>query len=283
MLLELAIGDAYGAGFEYANERVERFNDLSGYVKHPRHSGTKPGMYTDDTQMTLAITELIVSGAEWTSLNLASKFVEVFKRDPREGYAGSFHSFLTRVEDGQQFLAEIKPDSEKSGAAMRATPIGIYPTIAEVVEKCTIQAAVTHNTELGIAAACASALTAHYFIYDLGDKKDLGDFLDTHVGKHPYGWAGEYQGKVKSKGWMSVWAAVTALRRNSSLSDLLKDCVAFKGDVDTVATIALGAASHSREYTSDLPQILINILENRTYGRDYLLELDQKLVALIKR
>lgn len=36
MLLELAIGDAYGAGFEYADEMIA-LNDLSRYVKHPRH------------------------------------------------------------------------------------------------------------------------------------------------------------------------------------------------------------------------------------------------------
>lgn len=281
MLLELAVGDAYGAGFEYANEWGERFNDLSAYVKHPRHSAIKPGMYTDDTQMTLAIAELIVSGEEWTPLNLASKFVDVFKRDPREGYASSFYNFLKKVKDGHQFLAEIRPDSEKSGAAMRAAPIGIFPTIEAVIEKCTVQAAVTHNTSLGIAAACASALAAHYFIYNLGTKRDLGSFLEKHVGGHL--WSKEYVGKVKSKGWMSVAAAVTALRRNDRLSDLLRDCIAFKGDVDTVAAIALGAASNSREYKKDLPAILVDTLENGAYGRDYIAALDLKLMALVKR
>ena len=48
MLLELAVGDAYGAGFEYVNRQlIRQFNDLSRYVKHPRHSIT-PGYYTDD-------------------------------------------------------------------------------------------------------------------------------------------------------------------------------------------------------------------------------------------
>jgi len=47
MLLELAIGDAYGAGFEYVNKMlIRQFNDLGKYIKHPRHS-TKPGQYTD--------------------------------------------------------------------------------------------------------------------------------------------------------------------------------------------------------------------------------------------
>ncbi|MEH2047808.1 hypothetical protein [Nostoc sp.] len=35
MLLELAIADAYGAGFEYADKMIVN-NDLSRYVEHPR-------------------------------------------------------------------------------------------------------------------------------------------------------------------------------------------------------------------------------------------------------
>jgi ADP-ribosylglycohydrolase len=44
------------------------------------------------------------------------------------------------------------------------------------------------------------------------------------------------------------------------LSELLKDCIAFTGDVDTVATIALAAASCSEEITQDLPAHLIENL-----------------------
>src|SRR5688572_15132543 len=102
MLLELAIGDAYGAGFEYVNRHlIDQFNNLSGYIQHPRHTKTKPGMYTDDTQMTLAIVETILSGDHWTPANLARRFVEVFKRDQREGYAGRFYEFLCHVRDGE--------------------------------------------------------------------------------------------------------------------------------------------------------------------------------------
>src|ERR1700730_7350238 len=94
MLLELAIGDAYGAGFEYVDtEMIRQQNTLSGYVKHPRHS-IQPGCYTDDTQMSLAIAETIVSDEPWQPAVLADKFVEVFQRDPRQGYVTGFYHFL---------------------------------------------------------------------------------------------------------------------------------------------------------------------------------------------
>ncbi len=150
MLLELAVGDAYGAGFEYVDDDVIRaHNDLTRFVKHPRHP-IVPGNYTDDTQMSIAIAEAIVSGAPWTPQLLADKFVEAFKRDPRPGYARGFYQFLRRIKTGAQFLAEIEPTSDKSGAAMRAAPIGILPGTAQVIERATIQAAITHNTPDGI-------------------------------------------------------------------------------------------------------------------------------------
>lgn len=60
MLVELAIGDAYGAGFEYAAaDFVKTNNNLDKYYSHPFHKIT-PGNYTDDTQMSIGITELLL-------------------------------------------------------------------------------------------------------------------------------------------------------------------------------------------------------------------------------
>ena len=278
MLLELAVGDSYGAGFEYAPLDVVRMhNTATHYIQHPRHN-IRPGCYTDDTQMSLAIAEALVSGERWTPRNLACRFVAVFRRDPREGYASGFYAFLQEVRDGDDFLARIRPDSDKSGAAMRAAPLGVLPSIGQVVEKCRVQATLTHNTPDGIHAALASALMSHYFLYRLGPKARLGEFLQSEV---PGPWAAPWEGKVGSKGWMSVRAAITAVLRNQRLSDLLRDCIAFTGDVDTVATIALAAASCSSEYEQDLPANLVAMLETGPYGREYLVALDRQLLALV--
>jgi ADP-ribosylglycohydrolase len=170
MLVEIAIGDAYGAGFEYASDQlVRKRNDLSAYIQHPRHP-IKPGCYTDDTQMSVAIAEAVVSGERWTPALLARHFVAAFKRDPREGYAGGFYQFLQEVRDEREFLDRIRPTSEKSGAAMRACPIGVYPSTGTVIERARVQAALTHDTPAGTNAAVAAALMAHYFLYRLGPK-----------------------------------------------------------------------------------------------------------------
>src|SRR5262249_14264334 len=166
MLLELAIGDAYGAAFEYAPDYyIRRYNLVAGYVLRQR-GDLPPGRYTDDTQMSMAIAEALVSGERWTARNLPQRFVEVFLPDPREGYPGGFCRLLQDVQSGQELLSRLRPDSDKSGAAMRAPPIGVLPSIGRVIDRATTQAAITHNTPDGIHAAAAAALMTHYFLYD---------------------------------------------------------------------------------------------------------------------
>ncbi len=276
MLFEAAIGDSYGAAYEYVKtEEYPGPNDLSKYRKHPRHN-IPAGVYTDDTQMSIAVAEALLSQEEWTPLLLANKFVECYRRDPIDGYARGFQAFLGEVKTGKEFLAKIKPDSDKSGAAMRAFPLGFLPSVGQVLQYCRIQAAVTHNTPDGIHAACASALMAHFLLYDLGAKHEIGSFIEEYV---PGKWTGIWQGQVRSKGWMSVQAAITAVVQYDSLSDILRACVDYTGDVDTVATIALGSASTSPQIAQDLPPALIWGLRDRPYGRTYLRKLDQQLYA----
>ncbi len=60
MLVELAIGDAYGAGFEFRNPLyVRAFNRLDRY-RRPALTLGRGGRYTDDTQMTLAVGEALL-------------------------------------------------------------------------------------------------------------------------------------------------------------------------------------------------------------------------------
>lgn len=278
MLIELAIGDAYGAGFEYVSDRIVReCNDLSRYIQHPRH-GTAPGCYTDDTQMSIAIAEAVVRDDPWTPLALASRFVSAFSRDPREGYASRFFAFLEQVRDGAEFVATIQPHSDKSGAAMRACPIGVFPSITEVIDRCTTQARLTHDTPDGINAAVAASLMTHYFLYRVGPKAQLAEFLLAYVAGP---WATPWTGKVGAKGMMSVHAALTALVSHDSMTSLLRACIAYTGDVDTVATIALGAAAGSIEYEQDLPEHLFAGLEDGPYGRTFLQELDAQLLSRV--
>jgi len=44
---------------------------------------------------------------------------------------------------------------------------------------------------------------------------------------------------------MAVKGAITAILKQDNLADILKHCISYTGDVDTVATIAMAGASCS--------------------------------------
>lgn len=279
MLIHVAIGDAYGAGFEYvSSEAVLSGNKLTNYATHPKYD-LGNGRYTDDTQMSIAVAECILSGEPLTEEEFADAFVRCFKRDERVGYAGGFYKFLQSVENGDEFLARIKPNSDKSGAAMRAVPLGVLGSIEQVVEVATAQSRVTHDTPAGINAAVATALGAHYFAHELGKKSGLARFVEEHVDGD---WTSSWSGPVGDKGWMAVQAAFTAIAASNSLADVLQRSISFTGDVDTVAAIALGIASQSDEFGRNLPAFLLNDMENGEYGREYIQGLDRRLAGILR-
>lgn len=297
MLFEIAVGDAYGAGFEYCNENLQ-YNDLSRYVKHTTHD-IGYGRYTDDTQMSIAIAEHILNSISkkdkktygcnfdenlcnpdklLSKLELANNIVNCFKRDPRVGYSHNFQKFLEDVKYGEEFLKKIRNDSDKSGAAMRACPCGLFEDKHLALEFSGFQASLTHNTNIGIFSAELVALSVFVFKHE---KISISEFEKYITGSSSWDsdlFSFDWKGEVKSKGNMSVSAALTAVARNNSLANLLIDCVSFSGDVDTVAAIALGIASVSDEYVKDLPDSLTYGLENTKYGTSYLKNLDQILI-----
>jgi len=280
MLVELAIGDAYAAAFEFVDRDLTERHELGAYARHPRFGGPA-GRYTDDTQMSIAVAELIVSGAPFTRENLADGFVQSFKRDPRTGYASGFYEFLKGVADGADFLARIRPTSSKNGGAMRAAPVGVHSRIEEVIEKTTLQAKLTHDTTEGITAAVAVALMAHFFLYDLGKRHELAAFLGSHCPGVP--WGEPWLGSVDVQGYSAARAALTIVQGRDRLTHMLRDAVRLGGDTDTVAAIALGVGSCSREVENDLPQELVMGLESGTYGRDFLRDLDRRLMSQVTR
>lgn len=279
MLLELAIGDAYGAGFEFApEEKVKTYNNLTSYQQH--EVGILPGHYTDDTQMSIAIAELIIEGQELTRENFANRFVVCFKRDPRLGYAKGLYEFYQSISSGNEMLEKIKPTSIRNGAAMRAAPLGVINDLELLLTASKEQASVTHNTDIGIISAQAVSLCSHFFIYNKGKPAELLDFISDYTN---YKWNGNWCNRVACHGIETVEAVITVLLKSQTLSEILIQSVAFTGDVDTVASLALGIASQSDSYENDLPKFLYNDLENGAYGKDFLVSVGHKLMSCVQK
>jgi ADP-ribosylglycohydrolase len=157
---------------------------------------------------------------------------------------------------------------------MRAAPLGWLPTTDLVREYATVQAEVTHKTKAGVDSAVAAALMAFHLRHGVRPA-DVGGVLDAAV--PGYNWSIPFTGRVSVAGMDCVRAAVTAVVRSTGLSEMLQWVVNLGGDVDTVAAIAVSAASLSPHIQQDLPQHLLNDVENGPYGREYLTQLDRQL------
>lgn len=270
MLLEIAIADAYGAGFEFLDVTENR---LIKYVPHS--SGLiLPGCYTDDTQMTIAIMEYMLDNDEPVSEKIADYFVKCYKRDKRYGYAKRFQSFLNIINDGADFLSKIESSSARNGAAMRSVPIGFYLNIDKLMNFAKIQASITHNTLVGIESSQAVALASHYFLYSIGPKKDFRRFVQS---KLTMNWSHAYNAYVKCDAFETVNAAFTILEECDTYRDILLKSVNLGGDTDSVASIALGLASCGLCFDPHLPNFLYDDLEDGKFGKKYLMKLDEEV------
>ena len=227
--------------------------------------------------MSIGICELLLEEKEWTPLKIANKFVEVFKRDPRRGYAKRFYKFLMEIESGEELLRKIEPKSERNGAAMRSYSIGILGDENEIIERCDLQSSLTHKTEKALISAQAIALTNHFFIYDKGRKSELLDYLQDIQGVR---WTGKWSGEVKVNAIETVEAVISLIISEDSLKEILRKSIEFSGDVDTVASLGLAIGKMSREINNDLPNWLYEELEEGKYGKGYLKELDERLNEL---
>lgn len=275
MLHHIAIGDAYGAGFEFSDrQKIERLNTLRAYVEHDL--GIPAGHYTDDTQMSIAVAEVLLSdGATGaTADDFAASFVRCFQRDPRPGYAKGLSALLTECADGAELRRRIRPNSRRNGAAMRAVPLALVEDKATLKCLATQQAAVTHDTPDGCLSSVVVSLMGHLLLYDGLRLAQLRDVVARETG---FELSDCWSGEVACDAMQTVHAVHTVLLRHRDLPSLLRACVDFGGDVDSVAAIAMGLASLSREYARALPAALVAGLETGLFGAMFVQQMDTAL------
>jgi ADP-ribosylglycohydrolase len=226
--------------------------------------------------MSIAVAEALLAG-NLTREAFADQFVTCFQRDRRHGYSRRMQPFIESCRDGNDLLARIRPDSVKSGAAMRACPLGVLPDEDKVMWVAGLQARVTHDTPGGVASAQAVALAAHALLYGRCARAELPSWVAARL---PGVWGSAWSGRVGSAGVDSARAAIWAVARQGSMATLLRACVDLTGDADTVSAMALGIAACDRSIERDIPPVLIDGLEDGPYGRRFLERLGARLLNM---
>lgn len=292
MLPETALADAYSIPFEFVDDTPDRVNDLSRFYQHPTYADMIPVHYTDDTQRSIANARMVLryrSGDRdgiFNPIAYVAEYQATFASDPRAGYSRRFEAFLKQhMASSPTDMALATVRKPTNGSVMGAAVLGFLPDVNTVMLAAAAQALSTHSYA-AIPFAQMVALSAFYTINQVGPLHDLTPWLLTKL--HESGKSArdflldameqeERPEKTTMGASSPVKLMLWALPRHSSLSSLMKLAVDVGGDTDSAAAVMVAVASESKSYISDLPENLWNSLENDTWGRDYLIEMDRKL------
>lgn len=182
----LSVGDAFGQQFFYHSDQRSLEQAL-----HDRIIPRSPWPYTDDTEMALAIMEVLRRKGNIDQEELAHGFARRFAVDPMRGYGAGAMGILHRISRGaawQQVSAAVfeGTGSMGNGAAMRVAPIGAYfaDDVQQVIDQARLSSEITHAHPEGqaggiaIALACAWAVRWHE---QRMNPRELFDFVLDHV------------------------------------------------------------------------------------------------------
>jgi ADP-ribosylglycohydrolase len=188
--------------------------------------------FTDDTVLTVAVAEAILSGASY------GECLRTFgRRYPHAGYGAAFQNWL-HSEDPQPY------NSWGNGAAMRVSPVGFaFDSEARVLQAAGQTAAVTHNHPEGIRGARATAL-AVFLARTGGSKSEIRKKITTSfgydLGRSLDAVRPAYRFDISCQG--TVPEAILAFLESSSYEDAVRNAVSLGGDSDTLACITGGIA-----------------------------------------
>ncbi|MBM4431851.1 MAG: ADP-ribosylglycohydrolase family protein [Chloroflexi bacterium] len=220
-MLGAIAGDIIGSVYEFHGIKTKEF-----LLFDPR------AVFTDDTVLTVAVAEAILSGRPYADL-----VREIGRRYPYAGYGGSFGHWLYR-DNAPPY------NSWGNGAAMRVSPVGwAFADEEQVLREAQRSAEFTHNHPEGIKGAQATALAvflartqhskehirqaiASRFGYDLS--RTVDDIRPT------YSFDESCQGTVPE--------ALVSFLDSTSFEDAIRNAISLGGDSDTLACITGGIA-----------------------------------------
>ncbi len=287
-LMGCGVGDALGQPFEGKfGIHIRDIIDITKYYQ---------GIYTDDTQLTLAIAESLIRKERFDPEDLAMRFVE-WLDEPPIGPGFTCLSVANKLSKGSSWK-NSGISSGANGAVMRISPVGLFyrDNVTELIKVARESSKITHNHVGAYSSAIIVARAVAYltnneeihvddFINSLLDSiKDIKieDFkehilsLKDYLTENPFnalmkiGLLGVkppfYDSRLEGMGIIHPYACATTLGALYSFlyhqdSYLKAVTLAVKGggDTDTVGAIC-GAVAGTWNGIESIPQELIKNL-----------------------
>lgn len=263
----VAVGDALGAPLEFMSS--EAIRQKYGIVREMIGGGwlnVRPGEFTDDTQMTLAVAHGIAESPKDPIVAVGRHFVEWANSGPKDIGATCASSINRAMHIADDELSPGEKDwfdaaaathtlmhgrSAGNGSLMRTVYVGLYYKYEqEVLKKAYAISKMTHYDECA-AADCAAYSSA---VSKMIEEDDLQKRLQIIIhctdkahycnGRYPFDTLSGLLFTPKPTGYIvdSFAAALHCIYTTGSFEEAVVKAVNLGGDADTIGAITGGLA-----------------------------------------
>lgn len=265
------VGDIIGSTREWHNVKTEDFELL------PAGSS-----FTDDTVMTLAVAEWLMTDPEHRESTLVDCMQRLGRKYPNAGYGGMFHRWLNSDFPEPYY-------SFGNGSAMRVSPVGLYAkSMEEALELARITASVSHNHPEGIKGAQAIAASIYIKRTEkFGVAREIKRFVESNFGYDLdvdlRNIRMDYSFDVTCQGSVPI-AIMAFLQEPNSAEKAIRLAVSMGGDSDTIGCMTASIATAERPYTISSNSLSYEIEDRcRELLPPDLLDINDRFMAFINR
>jgi ADP-ribosyl-[dinitrogen reductase] hydrolase len=250
-LLGLAAGDAVGTTLEFrGRDSYEPLIDMIGGGPFD----LKPGEWTDDTSMALALADSLAVTGEFDAEDLMRRFVRWWRNGEYSVTGRCFDigittsSALARFEgDGNPYAGSRDPGAAGNGSLMRLAPVAIWGvghTSDDMRDVARRQSETTHAAPACLDACEAAALLLRALIDGgsfeaaLADARVV-DAVDPIATILAGDWRTKARGEIGSSGYVahSLEAALWCVARTDDFRSAVLLAANLGDDADTTAAI----------------------------------------------
>lgn len=293
ILYGLALGDALGAPVEFLT--LPQIKAVYGRIEEP----PDPALYTDDTQMTIALTEGLLDAGLDAPIDaqmqaVGSRFIDWLNSPDNDRAPGrTCITGVERYESGIRWEQAGLDHSKGCGSAMRVATVGYFyqHDDARLREVAQASSMITHRHPTALAAAVAAAYAVKLaldgvpvgqfiprimeFTAGMSNEMDAALYRVGHVGA----WTDEEAALQHiGQGWVGEDAVALALYCVLRYPDDYTACVRraanTNGDSDSIACIAGGIMGARLGLEAIPPE-----WRSRCENHDYLESLAERMAA----
>ncbi len=242
-LFGLAAGDALGTAIEFSAKPARVvLHELVGDGPFD----LKPGQWTDDTSMALALADSLIADPQLDASDLMERFVR-WRRDGDYSCTGRCFDIGNTVADalrrfertGEPFAGSTDPQAAGNGSIMRLALVAIrHWRDAETRRRVArAQSRTTH----GAAEAVEACATLSDLIALAIGGATLAELVTSEAARAVKGFAlGQPRAEIKGSGYVvhSLHAALWAVSRTSNFRDAVLLAANLGQDADTTAAVA---------------------------------------------